>query len=222
MPPNIIFRFPANYRLSPCARAEAAHCRSAGVSVPPRSRTKPCSLRLLRRYFRLREAIFWSLPLRWGRFAPRKARSCEHIQTRNAGRERQRGCFLCRFAGGASRLGKLAQASTDIGITAGREEQCFPAGEREARGAEGMFPLPLRWGLAFASRGKLALLDRKGNAGCGRQCFPAGEREARTAAGGIPFFFRTRRGGAFFRFLTQINIKHTTKHERQADYGKVY
>ena len=72
---------------------------------------------------------------------------------------------VCRFAGGASRLGKLAQASTDVGITARRGGQCFQAGEREAREAEGMFPLPLRWGLAFASRGKLALLDRKGNAG---------------------------------------------------------
>ena len=130
---------------------------------------------------------------------------------------------VCRFAGGASRLGKLAQASTDVGITARRGGQCFQAGEREAREAEGMFPLPLRWGLAFASRGKLALLDRKGNARRGEQCFPAGERGtrgavfssrergARTAAGGIPFFVPG--GAGIFPILNsnQHNISLNTK-----------
>ena len=47
---------------------------------------------------------------------------------------------VCRFAGGASRLGRLAQASTDVGITAGREEQCFQAGERGTRTAAGGIP----------------------------------------------------------------------------------
>ena len=86
---------------------------------------------------------FWSLPLRWGRFAPRKARSCEHIQTRNARREGQRGCFLCRFAGGSrSRASESSLRRAQIlCFTAGREEQCFPAEERGTRTAAGGIPI---------------------------------------------------------------------------------